>query len=368
MLFVLLSHFLEAFFPNPDWFDVFLGDITDIASPTFVLISGSLIGFLYRVRPDAFPQLRTKLIDRGLFLLTIGHVVLLGGHYAMTPTMRWLPITDAVGFSMLISPWLVSKFGRAQRVFTGLAVFAINWLVVALWSPAAGAEAVKETFFGSQDLRFYAYAFPLIPWFCVDLIATTIGDRLGELYVQKNIAAVGKLLDRLWVGGVLSAMAVAVGLKVVSMMWPVTNARFAEVEYGMRAVQQRIPPGPVYILFYGGLGLLLLRLSFAAEQRVGRWVKTYVDYASAVGQVSLFTFVWQYYVYYTGIHLLQPYMPFDWAAPAYFAATVWLVMAPALWWHRNDYNKYITVGYSYFVRTRQPKPEVERLRDQYGNA
>jgi hypothetical protein len=365
MLFVLLSHFLEAFFPNPDWFDVLLGDIADAASPTFVLISGLLIGFLYRTRPDAFPRLRTKLIDRGLFLLTIGHLLLLGGHFAMRPTVRWIPITDAVGFSMLVSPWFVTRFSRAQRALTSAALFGLSWLIVALWHPHAGAEALKETFFGSQPLRFYTYAFPLVPWFCVDLAATAIGDSLGEFHIRRNFTALTSLLDRLWVGSILAAITIAVGLKGLSMVWPVNDTHLADAAYGMRALHQRIPPGPVHLLFYGGLGLLLLRLTFAAEQNTQKHLKAFIAYASTIGQCSLFVFVWQMYVYYTGVYFIHTYLPFPWAWPVYFVATALMVLVPAFWWQRAGYNRFITVGYPKLVRAHEGRADVQ-VQDRYG--
>jgi uncharacterized membrane protein len=366
MLFVLLSHFLEGFFPNPNGFHIFLGDVTEVASPTFVLISGALVGFLYRVRPDAFAQLRVKLIDRGLFLLTVGHLLLLGGHYAMTPTFRWLPITDAVGFSMLVSPWIVTRTRSSSRLLFSAGLYATTWLVVAFWYPASAGEIIKETIFGSLKPTFYAYVFPLLPWVSVDLAATVLGEYIAVLHVRGNHDAIGALLNRLWIGGVSSGLALAVALKGVSTLWPVASGKFAEVVYGVRALHTRIPPGPVYLLFYGGLGMLLLRLCFIAERRTGnRVASVFVKYASAIGQSSLFTYVWQYYVYYTGLHLIRASLPFQWAWPAYFGLTAVVVLGPALWWQRAGYNRFITVGYPYLVGSQTP-PMIRKADTAYG--
>ena len=117
-------------------------------------------------------------------------------------------------------------------------------------------------------------------------------------------------------------------------------------------------------MFHASIGVLLLKLCFAAEQR--KWNRPsslYVEYASAIGQSSLFTFVWQYYVYYTGLHLVHAYLPFQWAWPLYFAVTVFLVAVPALWWQRAGHNRFITVGYAYLVQPRdgnRRQPEYKR--------
>jgi hypothetical protein len=269
----------------------------------------------------------------------------------MTPPFRWLPITDAVGVSMLVSPWIVTRMRSSVRLLFSAGLYACTWLVVALWYPASGGEIIKETIFGSLRPTFYAYVFPLLPWISVDLAATVLGEYLGELHVRRNYGAIGALLNRLWIGGVLSALALAAVLRGASSLWPIASNKAADVIYGLRALHQRIPPGPVYLLFYGGLGLLLLRLCFIAERSTrSRVASVYVKYASAIGQSSLFTYVWQYYVYYTGLHLIRPYVPFQWAWPAYFAITAVLVLGPALWWHGGGYNRFITVGYPYLVK------------------
>ena len=81
MLFVFVSHFAYGFF------DAELGGAREtltamgmVASPAFVILSGLMLGFVYRSAPSRFGDLRRKFIDRGLFLLTIGHVLILCAH------------------------------------------------------------------------------------------------------------------------------------------------------------------------------------------------------------------------------------------------------------------------------------------------
>jgi uncharacterized membrane protein len=70
MLFVLLDHFGQTFFVDGDssvarW----MAEVGMVATPTFVAISGILVGFLHRSRGADFQRMRVKLVDRGLFLL-----------------------------------------------------------------------------------------------------------------------------------------------------------------------------------------------------------------------------------------------------------------------------------------------------------
>jgi len=272
----------------------------------------------------------------------------------MRPTVRWLPITDAVGVSMLVTPWIVDKTRPATRLIISFGLYVLGWLVVALWHPGTAGEIVKETLFGNQPLAFYAYVFPLLPWFCLDLAATVLGEKLGALHIKGDRAGVAKFLGRVWIAGLTSAIGLAVGLKVFFSLWPV-SPEWADFLYELRALHQRIPPGPVYLAFHASLGVLVLKLCFAAEQRkFGRLSSAYVNYTAAIGQSSLFTFVWQTYVYYTGLHLLHTYLPFQWAWPVYFVATVQLVTVPALWWQRAGLNRLITVGYPYLIHANAP--------------
>src|SRR4051812_38573057 len=96
MLLVFLSHFAQGYFGETSTGRVprVLWRVGLVASPTFVIISGTLLGFLYAQSRDDFGPVQSKLIDRGLFLLTLGHVLILGALVPYGHTARWLFITD----------------------------------------------------------------------------------------------------------------------------------------------------------------------------------------------------------------------------------------------------------------------------------
>src|ERR1043165_2078322 len=82
MLLVCLSHFAAVYvrklslagsthLPVLPW-PIALGMI---ASPTFVAVSGTILGLLFVVRKKSFDEQRLKLVDRSLFVLTVAHVL-----------------------------------------------------------------------------------------------------------------------------------------------------------------------------------------------------------------------------------------------------------------------------------------------------
>jgi uncharacterized membrane protein len=78
MLFVCLAHFTNVYFflNGKEDIGIYLVLIGMVASPTFVTVSGLVAGFLAVTRQSSFTRLRLKLIDRGFFLLLVGHLVL----------------------------------------------------------------------------------------------------------------------------------------------------------------------------------------------------------------------------------------------------------------------------------------------------
>src|SRR5882672_6741102 len=128
MFFVLLSHFAFNYFSGDDATGNLMTIVGMIASPTFILL-----GMYYRTRPRDFDRFRIIVTDRGLFLLTIGHLLVLLSH--ATYAVRFVSITDAVGVCMLISPWLVATVSPRTRLLLALYAYAAALTVVLCWHP-----------------------------------------------------------------------------------------------------------------------------------------------------------------------------------------------------------------------------------------
>src|SRR5437763_5821461 len=105
MFFVCLAHFANSYqiISGASEAGGYLVIVGMVASPTFVTMSGLVAGFLFVTRGSSFTALRYKLIDRGLFLMVVGHAILalsslLTGHN-FGHALRVGYITDVIGFA-----------------------------------------------------------------------------------------------------------------------------------------------------------------------------------------------------------------------------------------------------------------------------
>ena len=349
MFFVLLSHFGFTFFPDQAApLPTIMRLVGMVASPTFMTLSGLLLGFLYCTSPNSFRELRIKLADRGLFLLTAGHLILLASH-APLYTTRFLHITDTIGVCILVQPWIISRLRPRDRLVLSMAMFAASWALVEGWRPAGpAAHLIKETLFGSLSAaNYYRFAFPVVPWFSLGLAATALGDRLGRYYLQGDDNGMQRLVMRT----ATIAIAAAVSGKVICIalldLFP-GNALLIAART-LSSPFEKQPPGLLYICFYGAIGLYLLSACMFLE-RTGRLRRQFA-LATMMGQTSLFVFLSHWFVYLIAILGLRDRLPFPWAWPVYFVGSVLVVTSAAVAWHRRDYNRFITVGYPRLHRT-----------------
>src|SRR5215470_13486656 len=115
MVLVCLSHFMSVYFSvPPTGLNGHIGSLTLVASPTFIALSGIMLGMLTTAGDERSQVLRAKLADRAVFLLVVGHAVLmvasLSPAYLRQQPLRWFGptfITDAIAVSILVALWLV---------------------------------------------------------------------------------------------------------------------------------------------------------------------------------------------------------------------------------------------------------------------
>jgi uncharacterized membrane protein len=355
MLFLLISHFAGTYFDDPTRGTAkILIEIGHVATPTFILISGILVGFLYRTRPNQFEAFRVRLIDRGLFLLTITRLLMTVFCWPTMHTGQYVIITDVIGVSMIVGPWLIAHLSPGRRLAISAGLYAASWVAIESWHPQHPAGwFVEETFFGSFAPKFYLYTFPLVPWFSFELAASVVGDRLGRLYQRDDHAGMVRLLRTLAILA-LSLSAVAKGVylaAVASHRFGPEQARLQDIVHILTSRLQ-FPPTPVYLLFYGGLGLGVLSLWLLLERRAA--LPRLSHFAVILGQNSLVAFVAQAAVYYTLVHTLRGRFPHAWAWPGYLALSMALVILCTLAWHRLGYRKYLTVGYRHWRMAPDP--------------
>lgn len=348
MLFVCLAHFTNSYFfqNGQERIGGELVAIGMLASPTFVMVSGLVAGFLAVTQRSSFPQFRRKLLDRGLFLLLAGHFVLalsgFGTGTGFVQAYRVEYITDAIGFAILVGPWLVATLAARSRLLLAATIFAFDWGAILLWAPSDGVAALaKQYLLGSVNRGLWedtAGGFALIPWFAVYLVGTVIGDRVGGYYASKRPRLAHLLLARAGIASVTCAL----GFRIGSALLRRTAPLFAQAHPTLLhflSFHQKFPPGPVYLCLFGGAGLLLVAAVLDAGHIVAPWL---MNELRELGQASFPVYVVQFYVYGVVLHALRlPYTPF-W--PLIFLFTLALLVLVATAWNSKEGNRFLSIG------------------------
>jgi hypothetical protein len=347
MFFVLIAHFSNSYFDAVHQRAAMMAlmRVGMVATPTFTLISGLLVGFLHRTRPSDFDRIRTKLADRGLFLLTVAHLLIVIGCFPTIGTGRYVIITDVLGVSMIVGPWLVTRVQPNLRLLLSLGAFAASWMMVWLSHPSSTiGRLAQEGLFGSLDsTTVLLYAYPFIPWMSLDFAGSALGDKLGARFAKGDLAGMSRLLGGVAAASLITALAAMTGFLVLKIEFGATHFTFIRIVHTLVAPDQKWPPSPVYFLWQGGTGLALLSLWLWVERK-GRLPRL-LNRAAALGQTSLVMFVVQFYVYYALLRQARAHLPFAGAWPIYLLASMTLVVVPALLWHGRGFARFLTVGY-----------------------
>jgi len=338
MLLVLESHFATTYFglladrrseQIASWLAL-------PATPTFVLLSGLLIGFLSVQNSSSFPNLIVKLMDRGLFLLLPAHALIVIAHLVMFGHARFLFITDAIGVCVLLGPWMVARFSSAGRAVLGVALIAFAWRFKLTWNPSTpSGRWLHAALFGDDPFKYGWLSFPLVPWLGTYLLATPLGEALAKWKRTGNDFVLRLAL--------ISLVSMSMGL-VLHVM----GRHCAPAIHGMLSAIQKYPPGPAYILSWGGLGLGVLTVFAWLEQR--KRALALLSALALLGRASLVVFVVQYYVY--NVLLFSLHLSPSRAWPAYLALSVLFIYGLAAWWDRYLGNEYLTVGLPSLVQAR----------------
>lgn len=364
MLFVCFSHFVQVqpirtAGPLAGWL---VYGVTLVASPTFMIISGVMLGFLFESFRDRFAPWRVKLVDRGLFLLVVAHLLLvvpfaLHGHLRFG-AVEWGFITDVIGVSVLVGALLVGALTPSERLHLAVLAYVAGWV----WNLADAPHRIhlvqlRDVLAGAPMLGPEHARFALLPWFGVYLAAST----LGQIVARHVACGLEARLERLLAG--LGALAVAVGGALHRVLG--AAARYA-ARHGAPGVAesavwrhlaspwQKYTPGPVYLLLFGGAGVALMAGVLHLARR--RPAHAFVRWVSLLGRNSLILFVLQFYVYYVAVARLMP--PRTPAWPLWFAASLGALTVSVALWQRLGGARAVTVGLPCLVR----RLEGARLR------
>jgi len=349
MVFVCLSHFAGyfTFVSGASEVGVYLTLVGMLASPTFVTVSGIVAGFMFVARSRSFPHFRRKLVDRGVFLLLVGHAVLAltgvlsGQSFSFAYSIEY--ITDAIALAVIVGPWLVGALRQNSRIMLAVGIFAIDWLAILFWHPSLGAATLAKHYFvgllNPTDAGVLFPTFPVIPWFAVYLVGTVIGERVGAYYAREKRRDGHLLLAKI---GLVSFVC-GVGIKFAFVLLKLSIPNFALAHPNLVPLlssYQKHPPGLTYICFYAGAGLLLVAgVLEAARRGMQRFL---LNQLRQIGQASFFSFVLQFHLYHVLLPKLQ--LPYTRAWPLLFILSLALLAVAAAAWNSIEGNRFLTVG------------------------
>jgi uncharacterized membrane protein len=367
MLFVCMSHFASSYLLASGAIEAG-GDLASIgmlASPTFVAVSGIVAGFIFVTRRRSFAHFRRKLVDRGVFLLLIGHPVLaVTGVLAGTGFSRGYRvgyITDAIAVAIIIGPWLVRTSTQRFRLLLAGGIFAVDWCAILLWSRSAGTSALAKHYLigllNPADVGVDFQAFPVIPWVAVYLVGTVIGERVASYYLHGARREGHLYLARIGFASFLIGAGGKLGLILLRHSAP----PFAQAHPRLIALlssYQKFPPGPIYICLYAGAGLLLVAGILEAGRR-GNHIIAF-SLLRQIGQASLFSYIAESYLYHGLFRSLRlPYTPL-W--PLLFFLSLAVIVAAAAVWNSIEGNRFLTVGIAPFLERNARRREIRHGR------
>lgn len=360
MIFVCLSHFGETYFGGVRGGSAgaLLDALGRVATPSFMMISGALIGFRRATDPASFGPLRQHLVDRALFLLTVAHVVIVAAyvpHYGLRASLRGTVVTDAIGVAILVGVWLVPRTSAHLRGLLALVTYLAASLCALGWlpdprSPAGLLKHVLVGFREGGESSLFIYVFPLVQWSAVYLAGTVLGELLlaipNRSTQARRLAALGVSL---FSAAALCRVLVGRALGIAALRDPLSLAHFVAVPGA------KLPPGPAYLALYGGSALLLLAIALTVE---GLWPRLLAPF-EIVGRNSLFFYVGQYLVYYSIFPVLH--LPVTNAWPLLLVATMGLLYGATTLWEAAGGKRWLSVGYPWLRDREHALAEVDRL-------
>ena len=313
-----------------------------VATPSFVLISGTLFGFFLGSRDDLARVFRGYR-KRAFLFFGLGHLLLAAelypvygaatGSFLRFYLSRWY-ITDTLGVAFLLMPALLPSLRPRYRVALGVALLVASRIDVVLpWARSPQALVVHQVFFGrliaSPRMSFDCY--PLIPIIADFMVGSFIGDRLalalGPAFTQRYTINDFISETRGW------AVRLALLSAVLCGGWALLASRL----HGHRVLQAILYPDRSFSLFPAYLAWYLVALGFllrylGGQQRAGRRSAPVTWGLGLLGRRSLFVFVAQYFVVQTlptvlghrwmSLRGLLEFLPFAVAA-VFVAALAW---------------------------------------------
>jgi uncharacterized membrane protein len=349
LLFSCLAHFawwIHGVYPDVG---ATLAGIGMVATPTFLMLSGAMVGMLCANAGQNGLDLRSQLFNRGLFLLTVGHllIALAEAHLSggLTRTLRGVTVVDEIGLCTAVAAFFVPQLANPKLcntiAFVAALALVLAWLMNMFWLPGASVTLSAEEMLvgGNMTMANFTAHTPVLQYLAIYSIGLPLGHYFAT-YARREIP-LRAVAVRLASAGVLLVSA-ALALRVVRYAFDQLPALHSpEMDLTLK-ITEKTPPSPAYLLFFGGCGLLLIGAMFRLSESKHTWSRASLEWSAVIGRSSLLIFVLQYFLFWTlpdllGIHPNK-------LAALLFVANVLLIRYVAGAWGRLRGNRWMTLG------------------------
>jgi uncharacterized membrane protein len=287
----------------PPLLDMFLWGLTYIAAIAFVSISGMMCSYFFNTQTNWKLPYR-RYVARAIFLIFGAHLAinLTSYYFRVTGGSDWLishssveqfflgsPITDTIGFCLLMAPVFIIYWSPAQRAVAIVLMLVATAIIRAFVIPTGPYWTIlNEATFGvlGEPKLFWV---PLVPWFAVFLTGSFIGKALaclksGEINLPTLIQKMNK-----------TAIVFAISGAIFTLCYKLLRIVFGGVLSPNLFLA--IYPGQTTTLLPGYLSMLLWLFSALIQHiDIHGCYDRFTWFLSVFGRTSLFTFIVQFAV------------------------------------------------------------------------
>jgi uncharacterized membrane protein len=320
--------------------------VTRIATPTFLLVSGFVIGHL--LRTDTRGSVRLTLLDRGLFLVLVVHLLFGVWGVAEHGVLRWFFgstfVTDTIGIGVLVAVLLRTMPAAGLTALAIVMCLGSWWAAMTLTADHEWTQRLGAILFDLRtgDVRTNA---PVLPYVGIFLVGMALSLNLKAALLANADQDVARRLFRIGATAILVVVIAVLAWHFGKTFLPdaLSEPDVARLVRAALDPRSKHPPGPGYLLFYGGLSLVMLAAFWKGQPR---WLfDPVIRVTSVIGRASLLWFILQDWLlivlpWLAGFSNLKS-MTF-WSA--YVAGTLLVMYWLSLRWNEINGNRFLTVG------------------------
>lgn len=322
--------------------------VTRIATPTFLLLSGFVASYV--LRTSASPRRAAiTLVDRGLFLLLVAHLLLNLADLSRVDLFEWLfvrtSITDVIGVALCLAV-LFRNRSAGMLITLGGSAFLVSWIIGATLVPqTAWSRHLGALLFSIRNQEHKLVDVAMIPYIGMFLIGMGLSTAWRQALADLDCRTLARRC--LLVGGAGVALALSLALTwyvfTEQIMMLLREPHLISLARVTIHPLNKHPPSPGYLLFYGGAGLVMAGVYFLGQPR--RLVQPIVSKAAVLGRASLMCFVVQDWLLFVtprvfGFEGLTS--PAFWMT--YFFGVLLALYILASAWNRAHGNRFLTIG------------------------